>query len=209
MSAQELTLQFVEGMKHTSLLEYIAVLFGIISVLLSRMEHVWVFPTGLVNTILYAYLCFFSWGLYAEASVNVFYTAMSVYGWYLWTRKSGNDKKMKLKISASTIKEWILATGFFALCWATLFFILKTYSDSTVPLADSFAGAAAYTAMLLMAKKIGELDLVDCHQHSLDTALLLQRGSIYQLPVPCIFSVGGVGVYSMEEKVGGQLTSDS
>ncbi len=153
LSPQEFMQQFVDGMKQTPILEYIAVVFGIASVILSRMENIWVYPIGLVSTVIYTYLCFVLWGLYAEASVNIFYTIMSIYGWYLWSKNTGPGQKKQLEITASTKKEWGLATGFFALCWTVLFFSLKTYSNSTVPLADSFAAAAAYTGMLLMARK--------------------------------------------------------
>lgn len=117
------------------------------------MENTWVYPTGLVNTILYTYLCYVSWELYAEASVNIFYTIMSIYGWYLWTRKTADPAKPQLLITWSTRKEILLTIGFFAFCWIILLFSLKQFSNSTVPVGDSFAGAAAYTAMLLMARK--------------------------------------------------------
>lgn len=153
LSLEEVSVLFIKGIKETSALEYVAVFFGIISVVFSRMENIWVYPTGLINTVLFIYLCF-GWKLYAEASVNVFYTIMSIYGWYLWARRKSTDASKKhLEISRSNIKEWIIATGFFLACWLVLYLILNNYSDSNVPLADSFAAAAAYTGMLLMARK--------------------------------------------------------
>jgi nicotinamide mononucleotide transporter len=46
-----------------------------------------------------------------------------------------------------------MALAFFAVCWVTLFFVLSRWTDSTVPLADGFASATAYTGMLLMTRK--------------------------------------------------------
>lgn len=128
-----------------------AVAFGIASVVYSRMENILVFPTGLVNTILYTWLCFSWWGLYAEASLNLYYTVMSVYGWVLWTRR-GKDQEVR-KITASDRKEWTQALVFFFICWGVLYIVLMKYTKSTVPVADSFASAAAYTGMWLMARK--------------------------------------------------------
>ncbi len=142
--------QLWTGLLATTWLEFIAVIFGIISVLLSRIEHIGVYPTGIINTGIYIYLSIVA-GLYAEASVNIYYTIMSVVGWVMWTRRQNDGEK--LHITVSTRKEWINSLIFFALCWVILWFILQKFTNSTVPLADSFASAAAYTGMWLMARK--------------------------------------------------------
>ena len=144
--------QFVSGIHHTTWLEFIAVIFGIASVVFSRMENILVYPTGLINTILYTYFCFSWWGLYAEGSLNFYYTVMSIYGWVLWARRDSATSK-KIKITNSTFREWTIAIIFFFACWTILYFVLKKYTDSNVPWGDSFASASAYTAMWLMARK--------------------------------------------------------
>jgi len=147
---QEIYQQFIEGMKNTSGLEYVAVFFGIVSVLYSRKENILVYPTGIINTVLYTWFCFSWWNLYAEGSLNFYYTAMSLYGWYVWSRKK--DGKI-LAITYNTKKDWIICITFFIICWVVLFFILKNYTNSSVPLGDSFASAAAYTGMWQMTRK--------------------------------------------------------
>src|SRR5665213_793877 len=74
-------------MKETTWLEYIAVVSGIVSVWFSRQENIWVSPTGLINTIFYVYLSF-NGCLLGKASVNMYYTIMSIYGWILWAKKN-------------------------------------------------------------------------------------------------------------------------
>jgi nicotinamide mononucleotide transporter len=147
----ELVDQIIKSAKDAPALEIIAVVFGIVSVILSRKEHIWVFPTGLINTIIYTYLCYAVWDLYAEASVNLFYTGMSIYGWVIWARKQ--EGQPALQISWNKKIEQVLSIAFFFLCWGVLFLVLNYHSNSTVPVADSFASAAAYTGMLLMARK--------------------------------------------------------
>ena len=58
-----------------------------------------------------------------------------------------------LHMTRSTGREWTFALTFFGVCWAALYFVLEKFTDSTVPLADGFASAAAYTGMWLMARK--------------------------------------------------------
>lgn len=141
---------FLDGLFATSWLEFIAVAFGIASVMLSRLENIWVYPTGIINTSIYIYLCFLG-GLYAEAGVNFYYTVMSLVGWVMWSQKRSDGQG--LQITASNPVEWRNALIFFLVCWGALYFILKEFTDSSVPVADGFASASAYTAMWLMARK--------------------------------------------------------
>lgn len=140
----------LDGLFATTWLEFIAVSFGITSVILSRLENIWVYPTGIVNTGIYIYLSVLA-GLYAEAGVNVYYTVMSIIGWVLWSRTS--DGNSVLKITQSSRIEWRNTLIFFVLCLGVLYSILTKFTDSTVPLADAFASATAYTGMWLMARK--------------------------------------------------------
>jgi nicotinamide mononucleotide transporter len=142
--------QFMTGLQQTTLLEFVAVAFGIASVIFSRKENILVYPTGIINTILYTWFCFSWWHLYAEGSLNFYYTIMSIYGWYAWSKKTNGQT---LQISKNTATHWWQSLAFFAICWLLLWYILKMHTNSTVPLADSFASAAAYTGMWQMAQK--------------------------------------------------------
>jgi nicotinamide mononucleotide transporter len=147
---QEILHQFTEGLKNTSWLEYTAVFFGIASVLFSRKENILVYPTGIVNTVLYTWFCFKWWNLYAEGSLNFYYTVMSLYGWYVWSRKKEGNV---IAITFNNRKDWIISISFFIISWIVLYYVLKNHTNSTVPWADSFASASAYTGMWQMARK--------------------------------------------------------
>jgi nicotinamide mononucleotide transporter len=142
--------RFLLGIRQTSVLEFVAVITGIASVIFSRMENILVYPVGMVSTTIFIFL-YLTHGLYADATVNFYYTVMSIVGWVMWAQKKEGQKL--LRITRSNGKEWRTAILFFGICWAILYFILEKYTDSTVPLADSFTSAAAYTGMWLMNKK--------------------------------------------------------
>ena len=72
------------------IIEAIAAVFGVVSVMLAQRRNIWVYPVGLVSTVLYTHL-FFKWGLYGETIINAYYTAMSLYGWVLWRRFREQD----------------------------------------------------------------------------------------------------------------------
>jgi nicotinamide mononucleotide transporter len=152
---QEIWQQFIDGMRHTSLLEYIAVFAGIASVWFSRKEHILVYPVGLVNTIIYIWLSL-KGHLLGEASVNLYYTVMSIYGWIAWNRKDREHHPI-LYIRFSTGGEWLGQLLFFALFYTGIFLALRylqqDFAPGAIPWADAFASASAYTGMWLMTRK--------------------------------------------------------
>jgi nicotinamide mononucleotide transporter PnuC len=155
LPVQEIFNQFIDGLRATTLPEYIAVIAGITSVWYSKKENIWVYPTGLLNTSIYIWLSF-KYHLLGEASVNFYYTIMNIYGWYLWTRKDAAQKPV-LAIKFSTRKEWIKELLFFAFfycgIYGALVFLKKEFAPGAIPWADALASASAFTGMWLMAKK--------------------------------------------------------
>ena len=155
MTIQEIFQQFITDIQNTGWLEYIAVVAGIISVWFSKKENIWVYPTGLINTLFYIYLSF-KGGLLGEASVNFYYTIMSIYGWIGWARIDNNKNKV-LNISAGNKKEWteqfLFFAAFYLIIYLALSYLKTNFAPEAIPWADAFASAAAFTAMWLMTKK--------------------------------------------------------
>jgi nicotinamide mononucleotide transporter len=152
---QQFFQNLLHDLRNTSLPEYIAVITGIISVWFSKKENIWVYPTGLANTIIYVYLSF-KFHLIGEASVNIYYTVLSIWGWILWARKDRQHRPV-LHISFSTRKFLLLQLAFFSGLYAVIFYALTylktSFYPGVIPWGDAFASATAYTGMWLMAKK--------------------------------------------------------
>ena len=147
--------QFITDLQHTSWLEFIAVLAGILSVWFSRTENILVYPTGIINTVIYVWISFHS-SLLGEASVNLYYTALNIYGWIAWTRKDKQHQYL-LHVARSTPIEWTRHLAFFTFFYAVEFFALtylkKNFAPMAIPWADAFASATAFTGMWLMTRK--------------------------------------------------------
>ncbi len=142
-------------MVNTSWYEITAVVFGVASVWYSKKENILVYPIGLVNTLLYVYLSI-EGHLFGEASVNVYYSIMSVYGWILWYKKDEKEKHI-LHITESDKKEWgqqvLFFLSFYAVIFLCLSYLKQQFAPGALPAADAFASSTAFTGMWLMAKK--------------------------------------------------------
>ena len=102
------------------LLEICAVVFGIASVIYAKKESILVYPTGIISTMIYVYICY-QFTLYGDLIINIYYTFMSVFGWYMWSRMLDNKK---LDISKTTQQDKLKAFGIFT---ATALFVVLVY----------------------------------------------------------------------------------
>ena len=156
MDFSSLTDAFIANLMDTTWLEFVAVVFGLLSVWFAKQEKILVYPTGIISVLIYIYICF-NVKLFADAGINLFYFIMSVYGWYMWTRKS---EKPPLKITFNTAKDWMITGGLFLFSLILIVSLLKyfngddvEYWSTNVPYIDTFTTSVFIIAMLLMALK--------------------------------------------------------
>mgnify|MGYP002630944072 CR=1 FL=1 len=103
-------------------LELIAAIFGVASVLYAKKENILVFPTGIISTIIYVYLLS-KWNLYGDLIINIYYTIMSFYGWYMWSKIIDN-KQHHIPISRTSGIDKIKALAIFIF---TSIFVIIVY----------------------------------------------------------------------------------
>ena len=133
-------------------LEVIAVIFGFLSVWYSKQENILVYPTGIISTVIFVYLLW-QWGLIGDMMINVYYSSMSIYGWYVWTRKV--DAVHFIPITRATKKEnfWsifiFLGTVLFTIA---IYLYFDKWNDWTAYV-DTFTTGIFFLGMWLMAKK--------------------------------------------------------
>ncbi|MBC8883516.1 nicotinamide mononucleotide transporter [Flavobacterium piscinae] len=133
-------------------LEIIAVIFGLLSVLYSKKNNVLVFPTGIISTGIFIYLLW-KWKLIGDMTINFYYTIMSVYGWYHWTRKK--QGKIEFPISWMNQKEKRWAVLLFVLTITFIIIIYKFFDKFTswTAYVDTFTTGLFFVGMWLMAKR--------------------------------------------------------
>ena len=130
MTAYDLFLKPYESYEtYQILIEAIAAIFGILSVFFSVRKNIWVYPTGIISTVLYVYILFV-FGLLGDMMINFYYTVMSIYGWVLWSRSS--EDHIHVEVSWATKKEWIISTVLFvvSLLLVTVVYYFKPYIDN-------------------------------------------------------------------------------
>lgn len=144
--------QYAEVPTHLIVLELIGVFFGFLSVWFSKQDNILVYPTGIISTAIFVYILAI-YGLLGDMMINAYYFAMSIYGWYIWTRKV--DEIHYTPITKTTKKEQKASIYIFI---ATLIFVFAVYEffekwNSWTAYVDTITTAIFFVGMWLMAKK--------------------------------------------------------
>ncbi|MEY2921529.1 MAG: hypothetical protein RL108_138 [Bacteroidota bacterium] len=133
------------------ILEFLTFVFGIVSVFCAKKENIWVYPTGLISTVITVYLLYQA-HYFGDMTMNIYYSIMSVYGWYKWTSK-GNQTE--LIITKTNKKEKVIGIFLFFLTVGITFLVYKFfhYSLEIPNYIDIFTSGIFFTAMWYMALK--------------------------------------------------------
>ena len=133
-------------------LELVAGAFTIASVVYSKKNNVLVFPTGMICTAIFVYLLL-KWGLLGDMIINGYYFIMSIYGWYIWTRKK--DGKTVIPISKTTKKQHLISLGIFIITFVFVFIVYAAFDkfNHWSAYLDTVTTALFFVAMWLMAKR--------------------------------------------------------
>lgn len=147
---------FLEPYKTASLLniflEITAASFGVASVIYAKRENILVFPTGIVSTAIYVYLLS-QWNLYGDLIINIYYTIMSIFGWYMWNKTIDADKS-HIKITRTNFLDKLKAIGIFA--FTSLFVIIVYRYYNVMPNDLNFSESVQYAINHLFSGNLNE-----------------------------------------------------
>lgn len=122
---------------------------GVSEVLLAKVNNVWLYPAGILATVLSIY-SLLGVGLYAECMLHFYYLVMSVYGWWYWITKRGG---VNISVTHATQREWYITIGIILGSWLLLFLFLVAFTPSQNPVWDSWISATGWAGMWLLARR--------------------------------------------------------
>lgn len=131
------------------MLQWLAVATGVAEVLLAKANKIWLYPVGIVSTLLTLYILLLA-GLYAESLLNGYYVVMSIYGWWYWAKKKHLPP---VAVSYSNKNDWMITIMIAVAGFVVLAFLLKYFTTSTVPFWDAWVSATAWAGMWLLSRR--------------------------------------------------------
>lgn len=147
---------FIDAYRQTPswqiVLEAIAFFLGIASVIYAKRVNILVYPVGLISTVITVFLLYQA-GYFGDMMMNVYYSAMSIYGWWNWARRK--DDAPVVPISRTNARERRIGFVMFAVTMGVTYGVyrLADYQLQTENYIDVVTSGIFFTAMWFMANK--------------------------------------------------------
>ena len=181
-------------------LDILTTVLGLIYIWLEYHVSIALWFIGIIMPALDVWL-YWSHGLYGDAGMAVYYTLAAVYGYYVWRFKKTRKMKQSLPIIHVPRRQYLPLTIFFLLAWGAIYYVLVNWTNSTVPLLDSFTNALSFVGMWALARKYLEqwffwivVDAVCCY-------LYIQKGIPFKAALYGLYVVIAIAGYYKWKKM--------
>ena len=139
---------------------------GLAYILLEYKASIWMWAVGFAMQTL-GIVLYYQKGLYADCGMEFYYLAMTVYGYWKWIHGSASKEALPIRhFPRKLVLPWLLLI---AMVWGFIYWLLVTFTNSNVPLADSFTTALSIVGIWALAHKYLEqwfiwiaVDVVTC-----------------------------------------------
>jgi len=138
-------------------LDIFTTVLGLLYIWLEYKAHIALWLVGIIMPALDIYL-YYSHGLYGDAGMAAYYTVAAIYGYAVWKfgKKKGQGEGEEMPITHMPRRLYLPTMLAFAAIWAATYFVLVTWTNSTVPLQDSFTNALSFIGLWALARKYVE-----------------------------------------------------
>ncbi len=173
--------------------EITGTILSLIYLFLSVKQHIWLWIFGFASSALYIAV-FFRSKFYADMSLQVYYLAVSVYGFLHWTLKRPETGKGDLPVVSVNGKQIVILSLAAVVIWAAYYFVLSNFTDSDVAFPDSVTTALSIVATWMLARKMLEHWLIWIFVDAFSAFLYLHK-ELY-------FTTGLFAIYTLMAVIG-------
>ena len=185
-------------------LELIGTAVGIIYLWLEYRASIYLWIAGIIMPAIYLFI-YYDAGLYADFGINIYYLLIAIYGWIAWktgfTLSNRNKKRGELPISRTPGYMWPRIVAVYIAAQLFITWILVDYTDSTVPIADSFTTALSIVGMWMLARKYVEQWWVWCIVDVASTALYVYKELYFTAALYAVYAIIAIFGYRKWKKM--------
>lgn len=171
-------------------LDIATTILGIVYLVLEYRASIALWFVGIVMPAMDTYL-YWTHGLYGDAGMAVYYTLAALYGYIVWKfgRKHGQKSDAEMPITHMPGRLYVPATVFFAIAWGLTFYVLKNYTNSTVPVTDAFTNALSFIGLWALSRKYIEQWLFWIVVDAFCTYLYVGKGIPFKAGLYALYTV--------------------
>ncbi len=188
-------------------LDILTTILGLIYIWLEYRAHIALWVIGVIMPALDIVL-YWQHGLYGDAGMACYYTFAALYGFYVWKFVKTRKKKEPLPIIFMPRRQYLPTIVFFFVAWAAVYYVLITWTDSTVPLLDSFTNALSFVGLWALARKYVEQWVFWMVVDGVCTFLYIKKGIPFKAMLYGLYVVIAIAGYLKWRSVAKTVKSD-
>ena len=170
-----------------TVLEIVAFVLALAMVAANMRVNPVAWPLAMASSLLYA-LLFADSRLYGEASLQLFFVVLALWGWWQWLRGSGAGGAPLVVRHMTLHQRWLAAAATLA-AWPLLGLLLQHGTDSDVPYFDALPTVASVTGQVLLGRKFVENWPVWVGVNVVSVALFAAKGLWLTVLLYALFTV--------------------
>ena len=174
-------------MDQYQILEILGTIVGLVYLYLEYKASIWLWLTGIIMPAIYIFV-YYQAGLYADFGINIYYLLAAVYGWLLWA--FGRQKtKQVLPITHVPLPKLMGYVVLFLAAWGFIHWVLVSFTNSNVPVLDSFTTALSIVGMLMLANKYVEQWISWIAVDVVSTGLYIYKGLYFTASLYALYAL--------------------
>ena len=186
------------------ILELFGTAVGIIYLWLEYRASIYLWIAGIIMPAIYIFI-YYQAGLYADFGINIYYLLIALYGWIAWktgfTLTGKKQKSGELPIGHTPKQMWPRIAAAYVAAQLFITWILIEYTDSTVPIADSFTTALSIVGMWMLARKYVEQWWVWCIVDVASSALYIYKELYFTAALYAVYAIIAIFGYRKWKKM--------
>ena len=183
-------------------LDITATIVGLVYIWLEYRASIYLWIAGIIMPAIDIFL-YYEAGLYADFGMAIYYTLAALYGYAMWKwgkkRRAAADEQ--LPITRFPRRKVLPVALLFAVAWAAIYEILIHFTNSDVPITDSFANALSFVGLWALARKYLEQWMVWILVDVVLSVLYIYKGIPFKASLYALYVVIAVAGYFKWKKM--------
>ena len=175
-------------------LDLFTTILGLIYIWLEYRAHIALWVVGIIMPALDVVL-YWQHGLYGDAGMACYYVLAALYGLFVWKFRKTRKKKEPLPIIYMPRSKYLPVVVTFLAAWGITYYVLVTWTNSTVPVLDSFTNALSFVGLWALARKYLEQWLFWIVVDSVCAVLYIHKGIPFKAGLYALYVIIAIAGY--------------
>lgn len=183
-------------------LDITATIVGLVYIWLEYKASIYLWIVGIIMPLIDIFL-YYEAGLYADFGMAIYYALAATYGYVVWKfgKKNNQGTKEELPITHFKQSQILPAILAFLVIWLIIYEILVLFTNSDVPITDSFANALSFIGLWALARKYLEQWIIWIIVDIVLSALYIYKGIPFKAGLYALYVIIAIAGYHKWKKM--------